>query len=107
MNKVTFSENAILVNNVTVGYFTGTRSEVWIDLLTSNNERGFAGRFKYNNPKQTAKRYIKWCLERFSTDEIVAGCESYSPYGWAMSKGYDPLTPAQREEIKGWLVPRD
>jgi hypothetical protein len=102
MNKVTFVENAIFVNGKQVGNFNGS-SEVWVSLNVATGAE-FAGRFKYASPKATAKRFIKWCLQRFSPEEIVAGCEATSPYGWAQSKGFDPMTKKQRASHDAYMV---
>jgi len=35
---------------------------------------------------------------------VIAGCESDSPYGWAQSKGFDPLTKKQRADVEKWAA---
>jgi hypothetical protein len=104
MNKVTFVQNSIVVNGTHVGNLSCGGGEVWVDLFNSKGECKFAGRFKRFSPKTQAKRYIKWCLERFSAEEVIAGCESDSPYGWAQSKGFDPLTKKQRADVEKWAA---
>ena len=93
-----------MVNGTVVGAFSGTSTEVWVNLYTADGRCEFAGRFKYNSPKTKAKRYIKSCLERFSPAEVISGCKQDSPYGWARSKGYDPLTEKERTQLNATIA---
>jgi hypothetical protein len=90
MNKVTFAEGNIYVNGEYLGRLSGTRSEVWVEvksLKTGTFE--FAGRFKYMSPMASAKRYIKYVLQRVSTDDLIEGVKRSSPHGFAKTLGYD------------------
>lgn len=116
MNKVTFNDKQILVNGVRVGWLEGTRSEVWVILLKNTDpslepmalmaweNRHAVARFKYNSPTSSAKRWLKWSLERFSTAEVIEGTKKSSPMEWAESFGYDPLTPKRRQELEAYLA---
>lgn len=90
MNKVTISENTILVNGEAVGYFGGSRSEVWVYLKSAKTGRyEFGGRFKYMFAKTQSKRYVKYVLQRVSVQEMIDGIAEKTPHDFAKSMGFD------------------
>ena len=101
-NKVQIVEKQIMVNGKRVGWLEGSRSEVWVILLKNTDpsldymtmmaweNRVAVARFKHFQPTAKAKRFVKWSLERFSTGEVIEGCASSTPYGWAESHGFIP-----------------
>lgn len=98
MNKVTFSENNVYVNGEYLGRLSGTRSEVWVEVKSLKTGRfEFAGRFKYMSPMASAKRYIKYTLQKVSTDDLIEGIKQSNPHDFAKSLGYDWSLEAKKK----------
>lgn len=105
MNRVKFFAGAIFVNNVRVGQFEGTRSEVYVRLAPEPtavaHEYKTVARFKYRKPMANAKDWLKWALGKYTAAEIIAKCAAAAPLAWAKEDGYENLnTRETRQQVR-------
>ena len=74
-------------------------SEVWV---TNGKERTFVGRFKYANPKRSAKHFCKFLVANFTPEEYFKLKKTMPPIKVLETKGYVSFN-VELAKKKGWI----